>query len=72
MNFVPDIQTREQQLPIRKNEYTQPKTSGQLIRSASDCDSMNDFAEILRRHRPGNHLGQKGRVLKGRVLCYYA
>jgi hypothetical protein len=44
-----------------------PKQTGLFIQNASDCDSMNDFAEIPQRHHPGNHLGQKGWVSR-----YYA
>jgi len=29
-----------------------------LILTASDCDSMNDFAEIPQKHHPGNRLRQ--------------
>jgi hypothetical protein len=66
--FAPDIQIREQQLPIQKNENNQLKKQARLlIRNASDCDSMNDFVEIPQRHHPGNHLGQKGWVSR-----YYA
>jgi hypothetical protein len=66
--FAPDIQIREQQLPIQKNENkSTQKQARLLIRNANDCGSMNDFAEIPQRHHPGNHLGQKGWV-----SCYCA